>query len=166
MRTRINLTIHPNNILGRIFNFKYALLFVLAGFLLVTSSCTKKSDNSTMANVVFQATLSGASETPANASAGMGNATLTYNPNTMTFTVMVTYSGVTATAAHIHNGALGVSGSVVFPLNTTITSPISYTSIALTTSQQADLYANLYYVNIHSAAFAGGEIRGQLIKQP
>jgi hypothetical protein len=41
---------------------------------------------------------------------------------------------------------------------------ISYTSAALTPEQEADLMANLYYVNLHSSTFTAGEIRGQLVK--
>ena len=65
----------------------------------------------------------------------------------------------------IHKGAVGVPGGVVFGFPAPITSPIDYTSVALDSTQQADLNANMYYVNIHSAAYPGGEIRGQLIKQ-
>jgi hypothetical protein len=40
---------------------------------------------------------------------------------------------------------------------------LNYTSAALTPEQEADLMANLYYVNLHST-FTAGEIRGQLVK--
>ncbi|MNR54273.1 CHRD domain protein [compost metagenome] len=40
---------------------------------------------------------------------------------------------------------------------------MDYISPPLSASQEADLLANLYYVNLHSAASTGGEIRGQLI---
>jgi hypothetical protein len=42
--------------------------------------------------------------------------------------------------------------------------PISYTSVALTAEQEADLMANLYYVNLHSLRLLS-EIRGQLVKE-
>jgi hypothetical protein len=116
-------------------------------------------------NVIFKATLNGASETPPTSSKGSGTATLTYNTQTKTFKIVVTYSGVTATAAHIHKGAKGQSGDVVFPFPLPVTSPINYASAPLDAKQQADLYAGLYYINIHSNAFPAGEIRGQLIKQ-
>jgi CHRD domain len=138
-------------------------VLVLAGVLLIAGSC-KKSDTANP-NVIFKATLNGASETPANASTATGTATLTFNTNTKIFSIVVTFSGVTATASHIHKGDVGVAGNVVFGFTTPITSPINYTSVALDASQEADLNANLYYVNIHSSAFPGGEIRGQLIKQ-
>lgn len=135
---------------------------LLASFVLMGTSC-KKDDPTPDPNVTFRATLNGASEVPANASTATGTATLTFNTVTKIFTTTVSFTGVTATGAHIHKGAVGVNGAVIFPLPTV--SPISYTSVALDAAQEADLNANLLYVNIHSAAFAGGEIRGQLIKQ-
>lgn len=137
-----------------------ALLFL--GFI----SCSKSSDPTPTPNpnISFLATLNGASEVPANPSAASGSATLTFNSTTKIFSIIVTYTGATATAGHIHTGAVGVSGAVVFPF-TTVTSPINYTSAALDATQEANLMTNLDYVNLHSAAYPGGEIRGQLIKQ-
>lgn len=115
-------------------------------------------------NVTFLAVLNGVSEVPANPSTTTGTATLTFNTTTKVFTITVTHNITTPTNGHIHKGAAGVSGAVVFPFSA-LTSPITYTSAALDAAQEADLNANLYYVNIHTAAYAGGEIRGQLIKQ-
>jgi CHRD domain len=141
-------------------------LFVIAAFFTGFASCSKSSDPAPTPNpnVTFLATLSGASEVPANASTATGSATLVFNNTTKIFTVTVTHNITTPTNGHIHKGAAGVSGGVVFPF-ASFTSPISYTSAALDATQEADLNANLYYVNIHTAAFPGGEIRGQLIKQ-
>lgn len=137
------------------------IVFIFSGLL----SCSKSSGPAAVdPNVTYLATLSGASEVPANASTATGTATLIFNSTTKIFSITVTYTGVTATNGHIHKAAAGVSGGVIFPFSG-FTSPISYTSAALDATQEADLGANLYYVNIHSAAFPGGEIRGQLIKQ-
>ena len=127
-------------------------------------SCDKDDDPAPDPNVAFAATLNGASEVPANPSTASGSATANYNTDTKILTVITTYSGVTAVAGHIHKGAIGVAGGVIFPF-TNLTSPINLTTPPLDAAQEADLMANLYYVNIHSAAFPGGEIRGQLIKQ-
>lgn len=112
----------------------------------------------------FKATLNGASEVPTNTSTATGTATLTFNTITKIFTITVNHTIAAPTDGHIHKGAVGASGPPVFPF-TTYTSPINYTSTALNAAQEADLYANLYYVNIHTTAFSGGEIRGQLVLQ-
>lgn len=137
-----------------------AIFFLLAGIV----SCSNNDNPAPNPNVTFKATLNSASEVPANASAATGTATLVFNTTTKTFTITVTHTIAAPTNGHIHKGAIGVSGSPVFPFSS-YTSPISYTSVALDATQEADLNAELYYVNIHSAAFPGGEIRGQLLKQ-
>jgi hypothetical protein len=115
-------------------------------------------------NVIFLATLNGTSEVPSNASTATGTATLTFNSTTKIYSITVTHNMASPTASHIHKAALGVNGGVIFPFASPV-SPITYTSVALDATQEADLNANLYYVNVHSAAYPGGEIRGQLIKQ-
>ena len=129
-------------------------------------SCKKSDTVMVNTKVTFNATLIGASETSANASTATGTGTFTYDKTTYILTGTVTFTGITPTGAHIHKGAVGVAGGVIFPLGSgTITSPISFTSPVLDATQQSDLLANLYYVNIHSTAFPGGEIRGQLLQQ-
>jgi len=150
-------------------------LMILAVILLISVSCSKSSGplgseiSTTVGgpdpNVTFEATLNGTSETPANSSAATGNAILTFNTETKIFTIVVFYTGLTAIASHIHKGAAGVSGGEVFGFPNPLTSPIRYTSVPLDSAQEADLNANLYYINIHSAEYPSGEIRGQLIKQ-
>ena len=137
-----------------------AIFFLTLGIV----SCDKDDDPAPNPNVTFKATMNGASESTPNASTATGTGTLTFNTTTKIFTINVVHTLAAATAGHIHNGAVGVSGPVVFGFSS-IATPISYTSIALTTQQEADLNAGLFYVNLHSAAFLGGEIRGQLIKQ-
>ena len=138
--------------------FIYSLLLLTV---IGTGSC--KKDDAESNTVTYTATLKGTSEVPSNASAATGMANFTYNKTTYALSGTVTFSGITPTGAHIHKGAVGVAGGVIFPL-TPLVSPINFTSVVLDATQRADLLANLYYVNIHSAAFPGGEIRGQLMK--
>lgn len=145
----------------KIFTLRQILFILSAGILIIAGSCKKSKTN----EVTFKATINGTTETPSNASTATGSATLIYNQDTKTFTIVVTFSGITATASHIHKGAPGVPGGVIFGFTPPIVSPINYTSAVLDSTQQADLYADQYYVNIHSTAFPAGEIRGQLIKQ-
>jgi hypothetical protein len=144
--------------------FSYTGLFLIAAIFLTVNACSKDDSNNNN-TVTFTAALTGANEVPANPSTATGNATLTFNQTTNTFNIVTTYSGgLTATGAHIHKGAPGVSGPIIFPF-TQLTSPINYTSPALDSLQKADLLAGNYYVNVHSALYPGGEIRGQLKKQ-
>lgn len=96
-------------------------------------------------------------------SSGKGMGMFMYTPATHTLTYEVTYEGLTgpAVAAHIHGPAApGGKGPPVVPF-ASATSPIKG-SATLTDAQAADLAAGKYYVNIHTAANGGGEIRGQI----
>lgn len=132
---------------------------VTVGGQTATSTATFRVD------LLFKATMNGASQPTPNTSTATGAATLTFNLDTKIYTVVVTYTGLTPTAGHIHKGAVGVAGSIVYPFATPISSPINFTSPALTLAQEADLNGGLNYVNLHTTAFPGGEIRGQLLKQ-
>jgi hypothetical protein len=165
MKTKKNKIENSLILMGNLLKLKQIQFFVLAIVLIAAGSCKDDEPAPPDPNVIFLATINGASEVPVNASTATGTATLTFNKDTKIFTIVVNYSGVTATNSHIHKGAVGVSGGVIFGFSAPLTSPINYTSAPLDATQEADLNANLYYVNIHSAAFTGGEIRGQLIKQ-
>ncbi|HYD82373.1 MAG TPA: CHRD domain-containing protein [Paucimonas sp.] len=111
----------------------------------------------------LNATLSGAQETPPNTSAATGNASLNVDTAAKTFSVSVATTGVAATMAHIHDGAPGVAGPIVFPLTENPPGSGNWSaSAALSDAQLNALLAGNYYVNVHSAAFPNGEIRGQL----
>jgi hypothetical protein len=127
-------------------------------------SCSNSDSNADPSTTNFTAVLNGANEVPANNSTAAGTATLTFNNSTKIFSITVNHNIASPTGGHIHMGAAGINGSVVFPF-TTLTTPFTYTSAALTAAQESDLKANLYYVNIHTTAFNGGEIRGQLVKR-
>ena len=145
--------------------YDYTLLL----FILLLNSCGKNSmlPTSGISYISFRATLNGAGATPANASKATGTASFTYNPTTCVLSGTVVFQGMTPNGAHIHEGAVEVGGVVVFVLASgTITSPITFTSPALNAGEQADLLANLNYINLHSLAYPDGEIRGQLIQTP
>lgn len=114
----------------------------------------------------FKATLDGKSEVPANTSAGTGSADLDYDAASKKLTWKVTYSGLSgpATAAHFHGPAeSGKNAGVAVAIPNAGSSPVEG-SATLTDAQAADLESGKYYVNIHTAANPGGEIRGQVTK--
>ena len=116
--------------------------------------------------VTYTATLSGSEEVPPTTSKGIGTADVTYDTGMKKLTWKVTFSGLTgpATAAHFHGPAAhGANADVAAPIPGT-TSPLTG-SATLTAAQEADLAAGKWYVNVHTAANKGGEIRGWLKKK-
>lgn len=113
----------------------------------------------------LKATLDGKSEVPATTS-GTGTADLDYDAASKKLSWKVTYSGLSgpATAAHFHGPAeAGKNAGVAIAIPNATSSPVEG-SATLTDAQAADLLAGKLYVNIHTAANPGGEIRGQVTK--
>jgi hypothetical protein len=134
------------------------LLLMIVTFLSV--SCDKEDDEPS--NIVnFNNSLSGSQEVPAVTTSATGNFTGSYDKTTNVLTYTVSFSGLTPSGMHFHKGVGGASGAVESAISTT-TSPYSST-VNLTESQEADLLGSLWYINIHTSANAGGEIRAQLI---
>jgi hypothetical protein len=75
----------------------------------------------------------------------------------------VTTRGMDGAAAHIHIGAAGKNGPVIVPLVKTADGVWSVPPGAKLTADQLRAYqAGELYVNVHTAANKGGEIRAQL----
>jgi hypothetical protein len=114
----------------------------------------------------FKATLNGKSEVPPNTSAGTGTADIDYDAASKKLSWKLTYSGLSgpATAAHFHGPAeAGKNAGVAVAIPDATKSPVEG-SATLTDAQAADLEAGKYYVNVHTQANPGGEIRGQVMK--
>jgi hypothetical protein len=111
----------------------------------------------------FHASLSGAQEVPPVMGSGKGSADFKLDVSSKTLTWTVSYSGLTgdAVAAHIHGPALpGSNAGVEVPL-TVGPSPMTGSAV-LTAAQVTDLSTGKTYINIHTSANKGGEIRGQI----
>jgi len=127
------------------------------------------TSRSQAATTQYKADLKGSDEVPPTKSTGTGSVTMTYDSATKMVSWEGTFSGLTgpATAAHIHGPApAGKNAGVLVwisekgkPFN----SPFKG-SATLTDAQAANLSDGMCYVNIHTAANPGGEIRGQLAK--
>jgi CHRD domain len=119
-----------------------------------------------LSNSTFNATLTGAAETPAAGDPdGSGQAVVAVNSTANRACVYLAFSGLDlpASLAHIHSGATGVAGPPVV----TLTAPTVGLS-ASCGSASAAVISNLaatpasHYVNVHTTPFPAGAIRGQL----
>ena len=105
-------------------------------------------------------------ETTGSDTGASGFFSYTIEGNQFCYTLEARDLSVPASAAHIHLGDRNVAGGVVIPL--TVGSGTSWTVDTCTTVTDAALLAAIaenprdYYVNVHTATFPGGEIRGQL----
>jgi len=145
-------------------------LLLLMGLLLPLGSCDdndEEDDTDPVLNLVEfdNITITGDKEVPANVSEATGTFAGTYNKDTNILTYTITHQGITPTNMHFHKGEPGVSGGVEVPIGTApFSSPIRGQTPVLDEAQEADLLAGRWYVNIHSADFPAGEIRGQVVQ--
>jgi hypothetical protein len=114
----------------------------------------------------FHATMDGKSEVPPKQTAGSGEALATLDTTSKVLSYTLTFENLSgpAAAAHFHGPAKpGANAGVVVPIGgKDPTSPVHGTA-TLTDAQIKDLEAGMWYVNVHTGANPGGEIRGQVL---
>jgi hypothetical protein len=121
----------------------------------------------------FIAKLDGAQEVPPVTTTATGTGSFRLKTSSsgtvMELEYQITFAGLSGslTASHFHNAAVGVGGGVVrnisFNGNTAAGSwKSSDATQPLTSDLLRELLAGRIYVNLHTAANPGGEIRGQL----
>ena len=139
-----------------------ALRTALAGLALTMAGALASPARAEVVNL--KAAMNAGTEVPPNSSSGTGTLTATYDTASKKLSWKGSYSGLTgpATAAHFHTGEPGKNGGVALPI-TPNASPFEG-SATLTEAQATDLLAGKWYVNVHTEANKGGEIRGQVTK--
>lgn len=116
----------------------------------------------------IKVSLSGSQQVPAVETAGKGMADIKYDPATREVSWTITYSGLSGpvTMAHFHGPAdKGANAGVQIWLSkqgSPADSPIKGKT-TLTPEQAKDFSAGKWYVNLHTQAHPGGEIRGQVM---
>ena len=111
--------------------------------------------------VDIKLTLAGDQEVPPVKSAGAGSGTIMVGTD-KSVSGSVTTTGITGTAAHIHEAAAGQNGPVIVPLTKAGDTYSVPAGAKLTDAQFASFQAGKLYVNVHTAANPGGELRAQL----
>ena len=139
-----------------------ALRTALAGLALTMAGALASPARAEVVNL--KAAMNAGTEVPPNSSSGTGTLTATYDTASKKLSWKGSYSSLTgpATAAHFHTGEPGKNGGVALPI-TPNASPFEG-SATLTDAQATDLLAGKWYVNVHTEANKGGEIRGQVTK--
>ena len=136
-------------------------LVVAAAF---TAGCSQMQDmmRADHKSTNEQVALTGSNEVPPVTSAASGSGTVSVDSD-RGVKARITVTGMTATAAHIHQGAPGSNGPVIVPFvkegeNTFVAAP----GAKMTEEQYRKYKDGETYVNVHSAKNPGGEVRAQL----
>ncbi len=124
----------------------------------------------------LDADLTGAQEVPSVTTTATGTGDLTISADETSISFTLTVANIqNITAAHIHVGATGVNGPVIFNLSTTtFTSPLTGTltaaDLVVQSAQNINTFADAIlalrngntYINVHTTQNPNGEIRGQI----
>ncbi len=127
---------------------------------------------------MYAATLTGAREVPAAVTPASGTATFVLTGTTVTYTVSTTGFSSSLTVGHVHLGGAGETGPVIVPFSIIAQSgtvatgvvnvgvPVTYGNVTISGDSLLHLFENgKAYVNLHTAGFPGGEIRGQVVRK-
>lgn len=121
-------------------------------------------------NLFFTSSLNGTNEVPAVTTNGLGVASVFMNGTMDTLCLTLSFTGLTgpATGAHIHEGFSGTNGSPLISLTQNISGNMIRATIAgpaISVGFIEKLISGKLYLNVHTAMYPGGEIRGQIITE-
>lgn len=143
-------------------------------FSTVLTSCDDDEDDDGVdVTYTLSGTASGANERPNPATTtASGELTGDYNSDTKQLRYTINWNGLTVppSAAHFHgpadvNTAANVVLPITLPSGAGTTGTVSAT-VTLTAEQESQLLGGLWYYNIHTPTYPGGEIRGQVTATP
>jgi hypothetical protein len=154
---------------------RYTIVVALGALAVTGLACNDATEDGT----VFQAALESRNEVPARSSGATGTAGFVVDGTTVRYSIEV--GGITGiVGAHIHSGAAGVNGPIriaLFPRPGVNSGPATgsvsgiliegrFTAsdvVGISFDQLlSEMRAGTAYANVHTTAFPGGEIRGQV----
>ena len=129
-------------------------------------------------DATYAAVLTGAREAPSVVTTASGSATFRITGAAAVYVVSASGFTTTLTVGHVHLGGSGVVGPVLVPFTITaqagavatgsidLSAPVTFNNITISGDSLRRLFeTGQAYVNLHTAAFPGGEIRGQIVRQ-
>jgi hypothetical protein len=114
----------------------------------------------------FSAVINGAQEVPpvTTAAVGRGSFNLSQSQDKLKFRAVVSGLSGPITMCHFHQGATGAAGPVVLDLMSFVSGNVIEGEVTPTPAIVTAMLAGQIYINIHTAANPGGEVRGQLVR--
>jgi len=148
--------------LGNPFKSLLALALIL-GLAACGGGAADEIRNEISAKLAAKTFMTGEQENPPVVTGAIGSGDFEMDTSTRVVTGSLKVDGITATAAHIHTGAVGVNGPIIVPLAQTAPDTWSVPpGTTLTEAQAAQFAAGELYFNAHTVANPNGEIRGQI----
>jgi hypothetical protein len=157
-----------------------ALTSIVLAFIITLVSCEKIAEEKKTSDYEKKGIImTGSNEVPASTSTALGNLDVTYSKETRTLNWSVTWSGLTGPVSLMHIHGVAPKGFTASPVQNIITPSNGIFLPNATTFpatgklsgtmqvdgvivKEADLLNGMYYLNIHTAAWPNGEIRGQI----
>ena len=125
-------------------------------------TCTFRNFASAPGGQIFIFHLAGEQEAPPVPSPASGGCFARFDAGAGELALLCVHDVVGPTIMHVHRGAAGVNGPIVFDLGDP-TSPVQAAWTGMTPADVADLLAGNLYVNVHTSGRPDGEIRGQIL---
>lgn len=156
------------------------ILAASTGYLVANPTTTTQISTITQTPTVYAAVLIGANDIPPITTTATGTAIVSISPDGKSLHFVVTVNGITnVTLSHIHDGPIGQNNPVVVPFFNGPTKTGTFSGVLVQGNSNATLFvgplagktmtdlindikAGRCYVNVHTTAHPGGEIRGFL----
>lgn len=138
---------------------------ILIALFVFSTFCTSLMTAQRSGKMLFTARLDATKEIPNNSSKAKGLVTVIVEGNTVTVNAVFDSLTGPVTNCHFHKATAGANGGTFTNFLANVRGNRLYVKTTLTNAQIGDMMEDSVYLNVHTAANAGGEIRGQLSLQ-